>query len=272
MKISSCGEERCGIAVFEKLVYESQVNIFDFITQEEIEELPEDPHLAFTTFVSHAARRLSQRTEHLDNANEQENYYLLEEARHGFMNVVVAAAKKYKIEPFASMDVPTHKEFDTNTHRDFKSDLDHYMTQLLLDNVVRERSNSVALAPKAKDRIRSHIHGLKTCIDNAELNDAKRAALLKKLAEFEAELDKKRLSLLAVTRITLEILALPGGVWATADMVAKLTTNVLEVVAEAKAAEDEARQLAPTSPPMRLSAPRREVPTYSDDLDDDIPF
>lgn len=250
------------------------MNIFDFITQEEIEELSEDPHLAFSTFAGHASRRLSKRTAELDSANDQEAYHQLEEARHGFMNVVVAAAKKYKIDPFASMEVPTHQQFDFNAHRDFKSDLDHYMTQLLLDNVIRERSNSVSLAPKAKDRLRGHIHGLKTCIDSADLSDARKAVLLKKLAEFEAELDKRRLSLLAVTRITLEILALPGGVWATGEMVNKLTTNVLEIVAEAKAAEDEARQLAPTAPPMQLSAPRRLVTTWrdTDDLDDDIPF
>lgn len=250
------------------------MNIFDFITHEEIEDLPEDPHLAFTAFVGHASRRLSQRTAELDSVNDQEMYHQLEEARHGFMNVVIAAAKRYKIEPFASMDVPTHKQFDFDAHRNFKSDLDHYMTQLLLDNVIRERGNSVALAPKAKDRIRAHLHGLKTCIDNANLNDAKKAALLKRLADFEAELDKRRLSLLAVTRMTLEVLALPGGVWATGEVVHKLTTNVLEIVAEAKAAEDENRQLAPTAPPMQLSAPRRQVTTWSatDDLDDDIPF
>lgn len=250
------------------------MNIFDFITHEEIVELPEDPHLAFTAFVGHASRRLSQRTAELDGGSDQDSWHQLEEARHGFMNVVVAAAKRYKIEPFASMDVPTHKEFDLNIHRDFKSDLDHYMTQLLLDNVIRERSNSVALAPKAKDRIRAHLHGLKTCIDNANLNDARKSALLKKLADFEAELDRRRLSLLAVTRITLEVLALPGGVWATGEMVHKLTTNVLEIVAEAKAAEDESRQLAPTAQPMQLSAPRRQVTTWAttDDLDDDIPF
>ncbi len=250
------------------------MNIFDFITQEEIEELSEDPNLAFSTFVGHASRRLSQRTAELDSVNDQEAYHQLEEARHGFMNVVVAAAKKYEIDPFASMEVPTHQQFDFNAHRDFKSDLDHYMTQLLLDNVIRERSNSVSLVPKAKDRVRAHIHGLRTCIDSADLNDAKKAVLLKKLAEFEAELDKRRLSLLAVTRIALEVLALPGGVWATGEMVNKLTINVLEIVAEAKAAEDETRQLAPTAPPMQLSAPRRQVTAWrdADDLDDDIPF
>lgn len=249
------------------------MNIFEFITQEELEDLPDDPHLAFTNFVGHAQRRLSERASQLDGGSDQESYYHLEEARHGFMNIIIAAAKRYKIEPFASMDVPTYKQFDVETHRQFKADLDHYLTQLLLDNVVRERSNSVPLTPKAKDRIRGHIHGLKTCLDNAELSDAKRTALVKKLSEFEAELDRTRLSLLAVTRITLEILALPGGVWASGEIVAKLTNNVLQEVAEAKAADDEARQLPPPRKPMQLSAPRREVPTSNyDNLDDDIPF
>lgn len=249
------------------------MNIFEFITREELEDLPDDPHLAFTQFVGHAQLRLSERASQLDGGSDQESYYHLEEARHGFMNVVIAAAKRYKIEPFASMDVPTYKQFDLDTHRQFKADLDHYMTQLLLDNVVRERSNSLPLTPKAKDRIRAHIHGLKTCLDNAELSDAKRAVLIKKLSDFEAELDRTRLSLLAVTRITLEILALPGAVWASGEMVAKLTNNVLQEVAEAKVADDEARQLPPPKKPMQLSAPRRAVPTSNyDDLDDDIPF
>ncbi len=257
-----------------EIAYPICMNIFDFITQDEIEELPEDPNMAFTAFVGHASKRLSKRTAELDNVDDQEGYQQLEEARHGFMNVVVAAAKRYKIEPFASMDVPTHREFDWNAHRDFKSDIDHYMTQLLLDNVVRERSNSVELTGKAKDRIRGHVHALKTCIDNADLSDAKRAALHKKLTAFEGELEKKRLNLLAVTRVTLEVLALPGGVWATSEIVHKLTTNVMEVVAEAKAAEDEARRLAPSAPPLQLSAPRKAISQSSnyDDLDDDIPF
>lgn len=272
--IGNCGEILLRIASFSEIAYSISMNIFDFITQDEIEELPEDPNMAFTAFVGHASKRLSKRTAELDNVDDQESYQQLEEARHGFMNVVVAAAKRYKIEPFASMDVPTHREFDWNAHRDFKSDIDHYMTQLLLDNVVRERSNSVELTGKAKDRIRGHIHALKTCIDNADLSDAKRAALHKKLTAFEGELEKKRLNLLAVTRVTLEVLALPGGVWATSEIVHKLTTNVMEVVAEAKAAEDEARRLAPSAPPLQLSAPRKAISQSSnyDDLDDDIPF
>jgi hypothetical protein len=55
----------------------------------------------------------------------------------GFMNVVIAAGKKYEIEPFASLSVPRLNKFDSEIHRQFKADLDHYLTQLLLDNSSR---------------------------------------------------------------------------------------------------------------------------------------
>jgi hypothetical protein len=48
----------------------------------------------------------------------------------------------------------------------------------------------------------------------------------------------------------------------------------MQIVAEAKSAEQETRQLAPTAPPKALSPPRAEeaVPVRTDLIDDDIPF
>src|SRR5690349_21710287 len=107
------------------------MNILDFITQDEIDELPaNDPNEAFITFVRIAQRRLGEKTAVID---PNDGWAELEDARHGFMNVVIAAAKTYEIEPFASLDVPRLTDFDQNIHRQFKVDLDHYMTQLLLD-------------------------------------------------------------------------------------------------------------------------------------------
>jgi len=108
--------------------------IFDFITQEEIDDLPDDdPQAAFTTFVRIAQRRLGERTNQIDTDNS-DGWAALSDARHGFMNVVVAAAKKYEIEPLSSLPIPRLDEFNENAHRQFRADLDHYLTQLLLDN------------------------------------------------------------------------------------------------------------------------------------------
>lgn len=249
------------------------MNIFDFVTQEELDDLPDDPNMAFTAFVRHAQRRLAEQTAKL-SGDDRDSWEELQEARHGFMNVVVAASKRYQIEPFASLEMPRVGQFNADVHRQFKADLDHYMTQLLIDNSVRGKRETVFIDPKAKDRIRGHLHGLKTCVDNSNLPDSKKSILLKKLAEFEAELEKKRLNLLAVTMVTLDLLTLPGSIWASVEMVHKLTTNVLQVVGEAKAIEDETRRLAPIAPPVALSAPRKEAPSTaaSSDLDDEIPF
>jgi hypothetical protein len=180
------------------------------------------------------------------------------------------------------MEIPLVKNFSIEIHRQFKSDLDHYMTQIVLGSVIRGRRDSVLIDDKSKDRIRSHIYALKECIDSADITDAKRASLIKKLSEFESLLEKKRINLMHVTLVAMEIMALPGGIWSSADVAHKLITNVLTTVAEAKAAEDELRRLPPVTTQAALSPPRRTelAPSNSDashwspppDLDEEIPF
>ena len=254
------------------------MNIFDFVTQDEMDDLPEEPQMAFMEFVRHAQNRLNERTKELDT-DDQAQWQLLEEARYGFMNVVIAAAKRYGIEPFVSMQVPRFDKFGFEVHRQFKADLDHYLTQLVLDNSIRKKRDSVLIPPETKDKIRKYLHALKSEIDKADLTDAKRSALLDKLATFEKELDKKRLSLLAVTTLAMSILAAPGGIWASYEIVAKLTQNVLQTVGEAKAADDEIRKLPSSEKPKQLLPPREDLslpeppPSFRrDEMDEEIPF
>lgn len=251
------------------------MSIFTFVTQDELDDLPEDPSMAFMVLVNHAQRRLAEASKGLD-PEERYQWEQLEELRHSFMNVVLAAAKRFEIEPFVTMEVPRLSEFNNTDHRQFRSDLDHYVTQLMLDNSIRNKRDSVEVLPKTKDRLRAYVQGLRGCIEQGKMTDAKREALLKKLDQFEQELEKRRLSLLAVTRLSLEILAIPGAVWATGEVGTRLITNVMQVVAEAKAAEDETRKLPSTAPPKALSPPRKEqpksAPAFDADLDDDVPF
>jgi len=258
------------------------MSIFTFLDQDELDDLPEDPQIAFMTLVRNAQRCLRDETAKLDPDNQYE-WQQIDELRHSFMNVVLAAAKRLEIEPFMDMEVPTLSAFRDTDHRQFRADLDHYLTQLMLDNSIRNKRDSVEILPKSKDRIRTYIHNLRTCLEQANMTEAKREALLKKLDQFEHELEKRRLSFLAVTRVALEVLALPGGVWASVEIANRLVTNVMQVVAEAKAAEEETRQLPPVMPPKALSPPRRALPpepprstrpqpSFDTDLDDDVPF
>jgi len=251
------------------------MSILEFLTQDELDDLDEDPRIAFMQLVNTAQRSLSAKISGLDPDNQYE-WQKIEELRYSFMNVVVAAAKRFEIEPFHSMEVPQYSNFRDGDHRQFKSDLDHYVTQLVLDNSLRSKRDSVEVLPKTKDQLRTYLSGLKQCIEKGNMTDAKREALLKKLDAFEAELEKRRISMLAVARLTYLILSVPGTMWSSVDITHKLTTSIMQTVAEAKAAEEETKQLPAPAAPKALSAPRKEPPAtkggFSEDLDDDVPF
>lgn len=251
--------------------------ILKFITHEELDNLDDDPRIAFMELVNHAQRRLSEQTEKLDPSD---NYDLMriDEINHSFMNVIVAAGKRFEIDPFANMEVPKYREFSISDHREFNANIDHYITQLMLDNRIRSKRDSVAVTPEFKERIRTQIVGLRTCIEEADLLEPKREALLARLDEFEKEFEKRRLNMMVVTLFACQILAIPGGVWASAEIVQKLTTTVMQIVAEAKATEEEFRKLPSIEPFKALSPPQKVQPKRNAsskpnfDLDDDIPF
>lgn len=253
------------------------MNIFDFITQDEIDDLPDDdPQTAFVQFVRIAQRRLGERTTQIDES-DRSGWEELNEARLGFMNVAIAAAKKNEIEPFATLSVPRLKDFGTDEHRQFKADLDHYLTQLLLDNSSRSKRDSVLISPELKDSIRTYIFHLRKLIESADdLDETKRQVLLRRLKDFEVELDKKRLNLMAVTVLAITLAGAPGALWSSADAANKILTNILRVVGEAKFTDDAARRLPSAAEPMAITGPRPNDVIQRDfkrlGMDDDIPF
>lgn len=262
------------------------MSVFDFISADDLDDLPhDDARQAFSKLAGLVQSSLDDMTRNIDTSQE-EGWRHVNDLRHSFVNVIVAAAKRYEIEPFASQSIPKVNDFGEVDFRQFSADLDHYMTQLLIDNSIRARRDSVPLPQASKDKIRSYLHGLRDAIEKSAMNEAKRSKLLDRLGEFEAELEKRRLNLLAVTRLVIEIAAVPGAVWASAEIATRLANNVLTVVAEAKQVDDENRKLPPVQPPALLSAPRYEperqkggrrpsspAPAFEPaGMDDDIPF
>jgi len=243
------------------------MDVFEFVTPEEMDELPDDATAAFLTVVQLAQGRLRDREREL--GGDDDSWREIEDSRYSFMNFVVAAGRRFEIEPFMEMQVPQLAGYDYAAQRQFKADLDHYVTQMLLDSSLRRKRDSVPLTEDAKGRVRRYILGIRECIDKSGFDDAKRSALHDKLSKFEAELERRRLSLLAVTRVVIEIMAVPGALWATGDVTAKLVSNILHEVGEAKAADDASRELPPVEKPTALIPPRKEELEY---LDDEIPF
>ena len=173
------------------------------------------------------------------------------------MNITVAAAKKFGIEPFASMEVPRLKDFNSDDDRQFRTDLDHYMTQLVLDSSSRARRDSVFITPDLKSIIRTYVYHLRDLIEKSEdLSSEKRELLLRRLAEFESELDKKRLNLLAVTALIITFASAPSGMWSSVEMANKLISNITRAVGDAKAADEATRRLPSAERPFAITGPR----------------
>ena len=253
------------------------MTILSFVTQDELDNLDEDPRMAFLGLVNHAQRSLSQQIAKYDDPENEAHWNRRQELEQRFMNVIVAAGKRFEIAPFTSMTIPKHANYSASDYRQFESDLDHFVTQLVIDNSLRSKKMSVEILPDTKDKLRKYVHGLRTCVEGSNMHENKRKNLLNKLDEFEKELEKRRMNFLAVTLLSFEVLAVPGGIWASAEVAQKLITNITQTVAEAKQTEDKTRQIGTTTPPKALSPPRpADTPApwgkKGTDLDDDIPF
>jgi hypothetical protein len=189
----------------------------------------------------------------------------MNEARNGFVNIVIAAAKRLGIEPIASIEVPRLQDSNTETYRQFKADIDHLFTQLLLDNSSRTKREATRIPPDLKTKIRTYLFHLRELMENAEdLDETKRQILLRRLTDFEAELAKKRLPLTAIAVLAITFLSAPGAVWASADAANR-------TVGEAKMADDATRRLPPSEPPMAITGPR-SCPPMPKFGDGEIPF
>lgn len=253
------------------------MQFFDFIDKDELDNLPEDDREAFLEFVRIARQRLQAQLNQLDPSQEWER---IQDAQHGFINVVTATARRLNIEPFSTRDVPRVTDSSHDDYRQFAADLDHYTVQMWIDGRIAKRRESVELTDAAKTSIRTKLQHLREALERSECDERTRARLRARLDEFEKDLESRRINILAVARVAIEILAVPGALAGTYDASVKLINQIMQTIGEEKINEDERRRLPPVEKPAALMPPRTEEkkPTeseggkFSRDLDDEIPF
>lgn len=252
----------------------------EILTEEFLAELPDDPQAAFGMVLRRADTYLADALRSVGD----DGWHIYETAQHTAMNTIIGVAKRYEIEPFASMVVPPRKGFGSEDFTEFKVDLDHYAAQLVLDNSIRGKRDAVMIDPKIKDRLRQHVHGIKTLIDQADIPEPRRAVLHKRIADFEAVLEKPRVNVMILAGVMVGILAGVANVAQLADSqtMQKLVATIMATIGQAKAIDEEKRELPPVQPPQPLlpprpihcvaGSPKGRDKTLSGDLDDEIPF
>ncbi len=252
------------------------MNIDEFVSFEEMQDAPAG-EAGFAHLLVLAQRRLAAHTRDISTEHE-EGWREIEDARHSFMNLVLGLAQTYGVEPFKSMALPSLRAFDHEQHHAFKRQVEYYLIQVMAGDAIAAKSDAVDISADAKKALRKHISGLKLAIDKAEIHATKRAALHKKLAELEAQLERDRLNVWAYTRVIVDVMTIASGAItiADSDTFKKFLAGSLWTVAEAKAVEDAVRRL-PADPPKPLMIDRRppqrpRPEDYVSNLDDEIPF
>jgi hypothetical protein len=133
------------------------MSVFEIITSELLDEIAElESQAAFTMIARRALAYVSRALGKVDD-NEQASWAIYEDAQHTAMNAIIAAAKRLDVTPFDEMQVPRRREFGSRDFVDFQADLDHYLTQILLDSGLRDRRDAVVIPPKVKDRLRGPV-------------------------------------------------------------------------------------------------------------------
>jgi hypothetical protein len=245
----------------------------EFITEDEISVLPDDPRRAFVEFTKIVESRLQ---EQLSISRNNDDNDLADEVRYSYQSIILAAARKFAIEPFAQTDLPRIDEFRYDRFKQFRADLQHYLMQIRLGLAEQDRGESIPLPEKSTESIRTRLHGLRDAIDrDLDLTEATKARLHRRLNEFEDELKRKRIRLWAVARIVFEILAVPGAINESRAALQDFASFVMREIGEARVADNENRQI-PYQEPLALMPPRQGEATSQGstrkDLEDEIPF
>lgn len=240
------------------------MNIYSFITGDEINELPDDPRLAFATFINIAYGRFQEKFSKLKSVTE---INASADLQHSFMNVTIAVARRYGISEFSDYSVPSINKFDGMKFREYISELDSSITLVAIDSRLRMRDESVLISNDVRTQIKTYIHYLRDLIEKSAVPDPKRRSLLDKLDEFERELEKKRVSYLAVAGFAIYMATIPGGIAGTVDASSRLVNQILGLVGEAQDAERQSRTLQPIAPPAALSPPQITA-TAAENADD----
>jgi hypothetical protein len=247
---------------------------FDFVKPDEAISLPEDPQMAFVQFVQIAQERLEAR---LDTFGQNEAWSRIREAKHGFQNVVLGAAQRFKIEPFLKSNVPYVRDYEDADYQQFRADLSYYITQIMLAAADSDRSDSVPLLETVRESIHTYIYHLRLAIDKTELPDWKKKRLHKRLNELEAEITRGRVRMKIIAGILFGMLAAPHDASDSYDAVVHVATKIMREIGIAKDQDDEQRQIS-HDPLRALALPRRPEKIITSDsfsaeeLDAEIPF
>jgi hypothetical protein len=235
------------------------------ITDDELENLPEDPELAFVKLEAILRSRTATALERADSNN-------VDEVRVDYISRILAAKRAFGLDFLSGWNVPTRENNLFETYSNFITEVDHHTTEIRVRHARRTRQYSIAFDPPAKERLRHLLEEMKKIVDRLEINVEMRQKIFDRIVALEAEINRERTRFEAFGALV--VVAFEVGDEAVGKLrnVRRFVELIGTVFGKAKRAEQsttrslprqhETKQIEP--PSKKLPKPRR--------TEDDIPF
>lgn len=240
---------------------------YELIPEETYSNLPEESVDKFVVLVRVAQANMARMLDEY-----QSNDFSLE-IKAQFISTLAGIADALGIEGLPKVE--PDDLHDGRKYTMFQVYLAGIVSKVRLQGQIVSKPFSVALGRKTKAWIQQEINQLRGSIEESDLSQSKRDALVGKLDELEEELNKQRLGFARTLAITASIMTIVGGgttALANAPKASEFVARVIGLIGEDKEKEDAERQrLAPPPKALPDHSPKRPAP-FDNDLDDDVPF
>ncbi len=235
---------------------------YDLITDEDIENLPEEPHERFVALDTICRRSLSRLISN-ESQVSFDNF-----ARIQYMSYIAAAAEELGVQGIFYPKLMNPIE----GFEEFVREVGAASMRIRLKSK-SSKLYSVELSNITKARIEQEIGKLREIINNSDLSETKKEALLIKLGELSSHLYEKRRISLAKTMTILMFVS--SGLMMTTSFLAdapQAMTTITSLIGADKEAEDaENRRLSGKVELKALPAPTPSAIADNSSVDD-IPF
>jgi hypothetical protein len=228
-----------------------------------IEDLPDDPELAFAELVSRYSDTLALAvgrpfySDHYTDCME----YLVK---------VTSAARACELDILAKWQVFGYDDDFEHQFLLFRSEVNHYLNIIRIKHTRRSNANGVRLTPHEKEVLHGYIEKMRQIIASSNLPDDRKERIYEVLTSLALEVSRDRTRFERVTECVMKLSGLSKH--AAEEGVApwaKLLLPFFGVLDEAK--QDE-RQRLPKPEERKTLPPPNDPNVYSTSSADDVPF
>lgn len=247
----------------------------DSLIEDEFINRPEDDELAFLHYEKIFRNKLDQHLENLadsDSGRYQNSYNHFVQT---YLNNVLSAVSALEVDVLRMWVNNPNDATNPEYFQRVQYDIDSAVVLIKVRHALASRKASIKLDADTRSKIRDYISKIKTTIESIELPISRKEALLKRLNEFSAEVDRDRTKFEAIGALVVEAATITGKAEAKLRPIRKWLDSITGLMRAASGLEEPHGRLS--APPKRIPGPTKEPASTSPkqefpSLDDDIPF